>query len=79
MNIKDLIKNNTVHFLEYRKGFLWYYIDKPLESGEFFIKKYKFPVEISECGDATFPAADKAIMFMTYIKKAIKEGTLVNF
>ncbi|MFM9826720.1 hypothetical protein [Flavobacterium sp.] len=77
--IKDLIKDNTVQFLEYRKGILWYYIDKPLESGEFFIKKYKFPAPLEDCGDATFPAVDKAIYFMRYINKAIKEGTLANF
>lgn len=90
MNIKDLIKDNKVSFLEYRKGVLYYSLSCKSgsfmkadfsfegEHEEFFYKYYKFPVPIEDCGDATFPASEKAIMFMRYIRKAMEENTLVE-
>lgn len=90
LNIKDLIKDNTVSFLEYRKGYLYYSIKYQVGtemrpsfsySGEDehpIYKKYKFNVPISDIGDATFKATDKAIYFMRYIKKALDEGVLVE-
>jgi hypothetical protein len=36
-----------------------------------------FPVPLSDVGDATLDAQDKAIIFMRYIRKAIDEGTFV--
>lgn len=89
-NLKDLIKDNTVSFLEYRKGYLYYLVKCQVgvemrpsfsysgESENPIYKYYKFPVEISDIGDATFKATDKAILFMRYIKKAIDEGALVE-
>ena len=89
MNIKDLIKNNVAYFLEYRAGNLYYGITMwghpeaiktptqalhPYSVG----KAYKFPVPISDCGEATFKARDKAIYFMRYIRLAIQDGTLVE-
>lgn len=90
MNIKDLIKDNTVAFLEYRKGYLYYTIKyqigvkcKPDFSyagshEEPIYEYYKFPVPIVDVADATFKATDKAIYFMRYIQAAIKEGALVK-
>jgi hypothetical protein len=60
MNIKDLVKNNTVEFVEYRKGNLWY-ITKAYS--------FLFPVPIEDVGDATFLAEDSAMLFIRYIRK----------
>lgn len=58
-NIKELV-SGSVHFLEYRKGNLWY-TTAPVG--------FKFPVPIEDIGDATFLASDKGILFMRYIRK----------
>jgi hypothetical protein len=50
-----------VRFLHYKLGELWY----RTETG------FEFPVQISDCGDGTFLAEDKAILFMRYIRKPI--------
>jgi len=60
----DHIKNEvsggkTVKFIYYRAQELWY----ETESG------FKFPVPISDIGEATFLAQDRAILFMRYIRK----------
>jgi hypothetical protein len=39
---------------------------------------YTFPVPLSNIGDATLLATDKAIVFMRYIRKAIEDGTFVK-
>jgi hypothetical protein len=36
-----------------------------------------FPVPVTDVGDATLEAQEKAIMFMRYIHKALEEGTFV--
>lgn len=62
-NVKDMVKDGKkVRFVYYRHNELWY----ETECG------FKFPVDISDTGDGTFLAEDKAMMFMRYIKKAIK-------
>lgn len=80
--IKELIKDNTVSFLEYRKGYLYYLLNyAPFTSdgvNRRFPVFYKFAVPISDVGDATFKASDKAIYFMRYIKASLNEGTLVK-
>lgn len=80
MNIKELIKDNTVHFLEYRKGYLYYTIKYAYaiqdSTNKVLYKHYKFPIAISDIGDATFKAHDKAILFMRYIKQAMNDNTL---
>ena len=65
--IKDLVKDKKVRFSFYRQKELWYTTDDGFE----------FPVPIEDCGNATFFAEDKAILFMRYIRKqltAIEEG-----
>lgn len=59
-NLKDLVKDNTVNFQFYRDGNLIYKV-----SGTDF----EFPVPISDVGNATFLAEDKAMLFMRYIRK----------
>jgi hypothetical protein len=39
---------------------------------------YVFPVPLSDVGDATLLATDKAMLFMRYIRKALEEGTFVK-
>jgi hypothetical protein len=72
MNVKDIVKDNRVRFLRYRQGVMYYSVATPGSSGE-----HMFPVPLSDVGDATLHAEDKAIIFMRYIRKAIEEGTLV--
>ena len=67
MSVIEMVKGKQVNFVMYRKGDLWY----TTESG------FEFPVPVSDCGDASFLAADKASLFMRYIKahlKNIKKG-----
>ena len=73
MNIKDIVKDNFCHFQKYRKGNLYYRV-MIYGNGEV----YEFPVPTEDCGDATFPSSDKAILFMRYIRKAIDDGTFVK-
>ena len=51
-----------VHFVRYKANELWYRCDNGLE----------FPVPVSDIGDATFLATDKAMLFMRYIRKQIE-------
>ncbi len=74
-NIKDIVKDNVVNFDHYRAGFLYYRVVVP--DGIHF-DSYLFPVPISDIGEATFLAQDKAILFMRYIRKAIDEKTFIN-
>ena len=63
INIKDHVNNDqVVTFLYYRDGELWYNTEKG----------FIFPVPISDIGNATFNAKDKAILFMRYIRKYAK-------
>ncbi len=60
MSIKDMVSpGKMVHFNFYRKGELWYVTDCGFE----------FPVPISDTGDAEFNSADKAMLFMRWIRK----------
>jgi hypothetical protein len=62
-NIKEMVSDNKrVKFTHYKMDELWY----ETETG------FKFPVPISDCGDATFPAEDKALLYMRYIRKHVK-------
>ncbi len=71
MDIKTIIKNNTVIFSHYRKGFAYYNVTIENVS-------YVFPVNLQDIGDATLYNADKAILFMRYIKKALEENTFIK-
>lgn len=69
--IKDIVKDNMVHYSYYRQGFLFYEVT-------YSNSLYSFPVPVSDIGDATFLKEDKAIYFMSYIKKALEDGTFVK-
>jgi len=83
MNIKDIVKNNTVSFDRYRHGVMYYKVDvwEPSEHAVMLDRipiTYSFPVPLDDIGDATLPAEEKAIMFMRYIRKALDDGTFVR-
>jgi hypothetical protein len=62
--LKEMVSNNQkVNFSYYRGGDLWY----KTECG------FLFPVPISDIGEATFLAEDRAMLFMRYIRKYLSE------
>ena len=71
MNIKDIVKDNTVRFVRYRQGIAYYGVSVPADGA------YVFPVPLEDIGDATLELEDKAIMFMRYIKRAMSDGSFV--
>jgi hypothetical protein len=72
MNIKEIVKDNQVRFLRYRQGVMYFAVTVPGAANDFM-----FPVPLTDVGDATLAAQEKAIMFMRYIRKALAEGTFV--
>jgi hypothetical protein len=72
MNLKDIVKDNQVRFVRYRQGVMYYCVSVPGVADE-----HMFPVPVTDVGDATLEAQEKAIMFMRYIRKALEEGTFV--
>ena len=73
MNIKEIVKNNTVKFQKYRQGHMFYVVTVPGEEGEL-----SFPVPLEDVGDATLETEDKAITFMRYIRKDIEDETFIK-
>jgi hypothetical protein len=62
--VKDMVKDGKkVYFQFYRKDTLYY----KTECG------FEFRVPTSDCGDGIFMKEDKAMMFMRYINKEVKE------
>jgi hypothetical protein len=60
--IKDMVKDGKkVVFVRFKEGQLWYMT----ECG------FEFPVPVDDTGTATFLPADKAMLFMRYIRKHI--------
>lgn len=71
-DIKHMVKNgNMVHFVKYFDGCLWYKLSwsPPIIRPVHF---FEFPVPVSDIGNATFLATDKAMLFMRYIRKHIE-------
>jgi hypothetical protein len=63
-NLKELVKDTTVSFIEYRKGNLWYKVDGT---------NFEFPVPITDIGDGIFKNSDKGLLFMRYIRKHLED------
>jgi len=62
-DLKDMVKDGKkVTFQYYKDGQLFY----QTECG------FEFPVPVSDIGNATFLAEDKAMLFMRYIRKHLK-------
>lgn len=74
INVKNLIKNNTVKFSHYRAGYLFYTICE-LDSEGKPGQNYMFSISIEETSGASFKAEDKAIMFLQFINKNLKNST----
>jgi hypothetical protein len=73
MDIKEIVKDNDVRFARYRKGLAYYNVHVRSEGVD-----YQFPVPLSDIGDATLLATDRAMVFMRYIRKALDDGTFVR-
>ena len=73
MELKEIVTNNEVRFERYRQGVAYYVVRVPSENTD-----YVFPVPLSDIGDATLLAKDKALVLMRYIRKALEEGTFVK-
>lgn len=56
---------NKAFFSRYFDGCLWYKV-VALDGG---ISSFEFPVPISDIGNATFHAEEKALLLMRYIRK----------
>lgn len=64
MNIKNMVKDNKkVYFVRFKKGNLYY----KTECG------FEFPVPVSDTGDGEFLREDKALTYMRWIRKQIKD------
>ena len=67
---------NQVSFTRYFDGQLWYQVDywdgdgTPSDSACRYV--FEFPGPVSDIGNATFFATDKAILFMRYIRKHLE-------
>jgi hypothetical protein len=73
MDLKEIVKDNAVRFVRYRQGYAYYAVHVPSEKAD-----YVFPVPISDIGDATLLATDKALVFMRYIRQALQDGTFTK-
>lgn len=71
MNIKQMVRdNNMAEFEYYFDGNLWYsvtYYDEDMTH-----QYFKFPVPISDIGNATFNRMERAMLMMRYIRKQIE-------
>jgi hypothetical protein len=62
-NLKDMVSGGKlVTFTHYFDGNLWYKTED----------NFSFPVPISDIGNATFLASDRAMLFMRYIRKHLE-------
>lgn len=68
MSIKQIVRDgNFAEFEYYIDGNLWYSVTYHTDTGNILI--FKFPVPISDIGNATFNRVEKAILMMRYIRK----------
>lgn len=71
MNIIEFIKEkNKVYFQYFRDGNFFYSVHR-YGTNEY----YHFPVPLDDIGTATMENQDKALLFMRWIQKAIKDQT----
>ena len=62
-DIKGMVEGGKlVNFTHFQGGQLWY----STECG------FEFPVALEEVGEASYPAQDKALLFMRFIRKHIQ-------
>ncbi len=73
--IKLLVSPGNALFTRYYDGCLWYEIRYAItnhDTEEELDHKFEFPVPITDIGSATFLRADKALLFMRYIRKHLE-------
>lgn len=75
LSIKELVKDNQVHFDSFRQGTFYYKLIVSLDEG---YKRYLFTVPIDDIGTATLLKEDKAITYMRWIRKALEDKTLIE-
>ncbi len=73
MYMNDIEINNKATFLRCQNGIAYYALTVPYSE-----KLYSFPVPLDGMQDGTLAAESRAINFMDYIHKAIREGTLIQ-
>jgi hypothetical protein len=69
--MKEIVRDNTVHFLRYRKGHFFYEVMVGSAT-------YSFPVPLDDIGGATLERIDSALMFMRWIRRALDDGTFTR-
>jgi hypothetical protein len=70
-SIKEIVKDNIVEFSSYRNNMFYYNIEI---DGDW----YQFQIEREDIEGSTLMAKDKAITFMRWIRKAIKDNTFIK-
>lgn len=72
MNILELVKaKNKVYFQYFRDGNFFYSVHR-YGTQEY----YHFPVPLEDIGTSTLNYQEEALLFMRWIRKAIKDNTL---
>lgn len=71
--MSDIEINNKATFLHCQNGIAYYALTIPYSE-----KLYSFPVPLNSMQDGTLAAESRAIHFMDFIHKAIREGTLIQ-
>ncbi len=76
-DIKHMVMNgNQVRFVKYFDNCLWYSLQYIVNGyAQVHPDTFEFPVPVSDIGNATFLAEDKAMLFMRYIRKHIETLT----
>lgn len=77
-SVKDLVKNKQVSFSKYRQGNFYYTIKVYFGEEENEFDEYQFPVPDDDIGDGTLERDEKAIYFMRWISRAMKDDTLIK-
>jgi hypothetical protein len=73
MTVAEFVKSgNMVHFEYLRSGVMYYSVKNTTNECVFI-----FPVPISDVGQASMLATDKAITYMRWIRKAIDSKEMV--
>lgn len=84
INIKELIKDNNVYFVDFSDGLFTYKIYQPLpeevgnEAEGLKRVYYTFNVPLEETKGAVMKRVDKAIFYMRWIRKSIKDKTFIK-
>jgi len=71
MKILDTVKDKTVHLSHFNSKTAYYIASYEHDD-------YEFPVDLQDTGSANLLPEDKAMLFMRYIRKAIKDETFIK-